>query len=48
MARTLADLLKDSAYRLDPFQPEHIAALEAGKAVALAHLAAANPPDEAA
>lgn len=30
MTVTLADLLKDSAYRLDPFKPEHIAALEAG------------------
>lgn len=30
MTVTLADLLKDSAYRLDQFKPEHIAALEAG------------------
>lgn len=30
MTVTLADLLKDSAYRLDQFRPEHIAALEAG------------------
>jgi hypothetical protein len=30
MTATLADLLKDSAYRLDQFKPEHIAALEAG------------------
>lgn len=29
MTFTLADLLKDSAYRLDQFKPEHIAALEA-------------------
>ena len=30
MTVTLADLLKDSDYRLDQFKPEHIAALEAG------------------
>ena len=30
MTVTLADLLKDSAYRLDQFKPEHISALEAG------------------
>ena len=30
MTTILADLLKDSAYRLDQFKPEHIAALEAG------------------
>jgi len=30
MTVTLTDLLKDSAYRLDQFKPEHIAALEAG------------------
>jgi type I restriction enzyme M protein len=30
MTFSLADLLKDSAYRLDQFKPEHIAALEAG------------------
>lgn len=30
MTITLADLLKDSAYRLDQFKPKHIAALEAG------------------
>jgi len=30
MTNVLADLLKDSAYRLDQFKPEHIAALEAG------------------
>ncbi|MCL2021364.1 MAG: type I restriction enzyme HsdR N-terminal domain-containing protein [Betaproteobacteria bacterium] len=30
MTVTLADLLKDSAYRLDQFKPIHIAALEAG------------------
>jgi len=30
MTVTLADILKDSAYRLDQFKPEHIAALEAG------------------
>lgn len=30
MTVTLADLLKDSAYQLDQFKPEHIAALEAG------------------
>ncbi|MFN4343109.1 MAG: hypothetical protein ACK4FE_13930 [Azonexus sp.] len=30
MTVTLADLLKDSAYRLDQFKPEHIAALEVG------------------
>jgi type I restriction enzyme M protein len=30
MTVTLADLLRDSAYRLDQFKPEHIAALEAG------------------
>lgn len=33
MTVTLADLLKDSAYRLDQFKPEHIAALEAGIAM---------------
>ena len=33
MTTTLADLLKDSAYRLDQFKPEHIAALEAGIAL---------------
>lgn len=30
MTITLADILQDSAYRLDQFKPEHIAALEAG------------------
>lgn len=30
MTITLAELLKDSAYRLDQFKPEHVAALEAG------------------
>lgn len=30
MSVTLADLLRDSAYRLDQFKPEHIAALETG------------------
>lgn len=30
MTVTIADLLKDSAYRLDQFKSEHIAALEAG------------------
>lgn len=30
MKPSLADLLKDSAYRLDQFKPEHVAALEAG------------------
>ena len=29
MTMTLADLPKDSARRLNPFQPKHIAALEA-------------------
>lgn len=29
MTATLTDLLKDSAYRLDQFKPEHITALEA-------------------
>ncbi|MFN3298487.1 MAG: hypothetical protein ACK42S_17550, partial [Caldimonas sp.] len=33
MTVTLADLLKDSAYRLDQFKPEHIAALEASIAM---------------
>lgn len=30
MTVTLANLLRDSAYRLDQFKPQHIAALEAG------------------
>ena len=30
MTITVADLLKDSAYRLDQFKPEHVASLEAG------------------
>ncbi len=30
MTITLSDLLKDSAYQLDQFKPEHIAALETG------------------
>ena len=33
MTTHLADLLKDSAYRLDQFEPAHIAALEAAVTV---------------
>lgn len=41
MTATLADLLQDSAYRLDQFKPEHITALEAGITIKAAGKAAA-------